>query len=72
MLVLGIKTDETIYVGEHISVMLCLAKDGKARLGFTAPADVQIQREKVRERVRVAAEQGRLHELEDELDSEEN
>ena len=44
MLVLTRKVGETIQVGDNIEVTICMAKGGSARVGISAPADVQISR----------------------------
>jgi|GEM_PF-2244760 len=52
MLVLTRRTDESVFIGNDISVTLIRARDGSARLGITAPRDVPISRS---ERVERAA-----------------
>ena len=43
MLVLTLKEGETVGVGE-ITVTACRCSDGRVRLGFDGPRDIQIQR----------------------------
>lgn len=44
MLVLGRKLNETIRIGENITLRVIQAKDGSCRLGFDAPRDIPIVR----------------------------
>ena len=44
MLVLTVCVDEAVRIGPDITVMLCRASSGRARLGIEAPADVAIER----------------------------
>jgi carbon storage regulator len=50
MLVLGRKEGQVIYVGRDVQVTVCEIRGGIVRLGFTAPREVPIEREEVRER----------------------
>lgn len=68
MLVLGAKIGEKFFVGDS-SVEIVEVKNGKFRLGFNAPADVRILREKVRKRMQCGVP---LHKIEDDLDHQEN
>ena len=52
MLVLDARVGDTIFIGDNVSVtVLREVGSGKFRLGFTAPKDVVILREKVKERM---------------------
>lgn len=55
MLVLSRFVNELFIVtlpdGRRMKIMLCEAKDGAARIGFDAPADVLINRKEVQERI---------------------
>ena len=44
MLVLTRKDDESIYIGPGIKVMVVQSKNGRCRLGVSAPQDVPILR----------------------------
>ena len=51
MLVLGARIGERIFVGEgDVAVMLVQDRSGHIRLGFEAPPEVRIERERVRNR----------------------
>ena len=47
MLVLSRKNSERIHIGDKIVVTLIQAKDGKARIGIQAPADICVDREEI-------------------------
>ena len=49
MLVLGAKIGERIFVND-VPVVIVRVTDGTVRLGFDAPQDVRIERQKVRNR----------------------
>lgn len=49
MLVLSRRLDEVIYIGDHIIIQVVSIRDGKVRLGITAPDDVSVDRAEIRE-----------------------
>lgn len=49
MLVVTRKLNEEIVIGDNIIVTLIEVKNGKARIGITAPRDVPVDRREVRE-----------------------
>ena len=52
MLVLNARVGDTIFIGDNVAVtVLREVCSGKFKLGFTAPKDVVILREKVKERM---------------------
>ncbi|MBY0262553.1 MAG: carbon storage regulator [Phycisphaerales bacterium] len=51
MLVLTRKVGERILIGNEVTVEVVLARDGKARIGVTAPTGVRVDREEVRREV---------------------
>ncbi|MEW6178947.1 MAG: carbon storage regulator CsrA [Chloroflexota bacterium] len=60
MLVLTRKVDESIAIGDSITVTVLAVEGDRVKLGITAPRDVLILRQEVAEAVR---EQSRLQEL---------
>ncbi len=50
MLVLSVERDGKVFIGDEIEVTLVDIRGDKARIGFTAPEKIKIDREKVRER----------------------
>lgn len=49
MLVLSFRTNEKCYVGNDIVIHVLRSESGEVRLGFTAPSNIEIDREKVRQ-----------------------
>jgi len=54
MLVLQRKRWEKIIVGDDIEITVCEVRDGKVRLGFSAPRDVPIYRSELYRDMRLA------------------
>ena len=52
MLVLTRKIDESIMIGNHISVSILGIKGNQVKLGITAPKDVSVNRTEVYENIR--------------------
>lgn len=50
MLVLSRKVDESILISDNIRVTVLSLQGGRVRLGITAPKDISVDREEVRER----------------------
>ncbi len=48
MLVLSRKSGECVRIGESIEVKVLEIDGGRVKLGFSAPADVHIQRDEIR------------------------
>lgn len=48
MLVLGRKVNESIIIGDDITVMVTAIEGGTVKLGITAPRGVAIDREEIR------------------------
>jgi len=69
MLCLSRKTNEIVRIGDDVSVRVLYIRPGYVRLGFTAPPGVRIERDELRRRI-LAGEP--LHEIEDDLDHQEN
>ena len=51
MLVLSRKLGEAIAIGEGITVTVVDVQGDRVRLGFTAPADVPIHRQEVKQKI---------------------
>ena len=49
MLVLSRRNGESVLFGSNIVVTLIVSENGQARLGFSAPPNIEIDREEVRE-----------------------
>lgn len=52
MLVMTHKPGDKVFIGENVEVEVLWVRGGKVQLGFNAPRDVSIVRDKVRERDR--------------------
>ncbi len=48
MLVLSRRTDECVWIGRSIQVKVLEIQNGRVKLGFSAPADVPVEREEIR------------------------
>lgn len=48
MLILSMRPEETICVGENVEVVLLAIRGGQIRVGFKAPKDIRIDRKSVR------------------------
>jgi carbon storage regulator len=51
MLVLSRKSGECIQIGRHIEVKVLKVGGGRVKLGFSAPSDVDIQRNELRDEI---------------------
>lgn len=49
ILVLSRRLDESILIGEDIVVTVVDIRDGKVRLGITAPVEIEVDRREIRE-----------------------
>ncbi len=47
MLILERRIDETIHIGDDITVMVVGIKGNQVRLGISAPKDVEVHREEI-------------------------
>jgi len=75
MLVLSRNLYEAVVIDHPkgiVRVVVVGIRGDKVRLGIEAEKSITVHREEVSERIRIAAEQGQLHELENQLDYEEN
>ena len=54
MLVLSRKKDESIIIGEAVTVTVIEVRGDKVRLGIDAPRDVPVHREEVADQIRAA------------------
>ncbi|MEW4569264.1 carbon storage regulator [Tautonia sp. JC769] len=49
MLVLSRRLDESILIGDDIVITVVDIRDGKVRLGITAPVEVDVDRQEIRQ-----------------------
>lgn len=52
MLILTRKTDEEIKIGPEITIKILAVSEGQVKLGFSAPADIEIFRGEIYENVK--------------------
>ncbi len=52
MLILSRKTDESIVIGDDVTITILSVKGKQTRIGITAPADVSVHREEIYERIK--------------------
>jgi carbon storage regulator len=52
MLILTRRCNESVKIGDEVTVTVLEVKGGQVRLGFTAPASVPVHREEVYERIK--------------------
>jgi carbon storage regulator len=69
MLVLSRKTDESIFIGDDIEVMIVEIRGDKVRLGVKAPANLPVHRQEVYEAIKAG---GQLSETIDRLKVKQN
>lgn len=71
MLILSRRTDESIVIGDEVTITILSVKGKQVRIGITAPSDVSVHREEIYERIQSGdATEGEKPEADD--DREEN
>ncbi len=60
MLILSRKTDQSIIIGDEVTLTILAVKGTQVRLGITAPDDISVHRQEVYERIQsgLAASEG--------------
>ena len=51
MLILSRRTDESIVIGDEVTITILSVKGKQVRIGITAPSDVSVHREEIYERI---------------------
>ena len=51
MLILSRRTDESIVIGDEVTITILSVKGKQVRVGITAPPDVSVHREEIYERI---------------------
>ena len=51
MLILSRRTDESIVIGDEVTITILSVKGKQVRIGITAPPDVSVHREEIYERI---------------------
>ena len=52
MLILSRRTDESIVIGDEVTITILSVKGKQVRIGITAPPDVSVHREEIYQRIR--------------------
>lgn len=59
MLILSRRTDESIVIGDEVTITILSVKGKQVRIGITAPPDVSVHREEIYQRIQAGeAEDG--------------
>jgi len=58
MLVLTRRTNETLMVGDNVTVTVLGVKGNQVRIGVNAPREVAVHREEIYERIKTEEQQG--------------
>lgn len=51
MLILSRRTDESIVIGDEVTITILSVKGKQVRIGINAPADVSVHREEIYQRI---------------------
>ncbi len=51
MLILSRRTDESIVIGDEVTITILSVKGKQVRIGITAPPDVAVHREEIYQRI---------------------
>lgn len=65
MLILSRRTDESIVIGDEVTITILSVKGKQVRIGITAPPDVSVHREEIYQRIQAGDAPGEI-----EVDSE--
>lgn len=58
MLILSRRTDESIVIGDEVTITILSVKGKQVRIGITAPPDVSVHREEIYQRIQSGEEVG--------------
>lgn len=54
MLILSRRVNESIVIGDEVTITILNVKGGQVRIGITAPADISVHRQEIYERIQSA------------------
>lgn len=58
MLILSRRTDESIVIGDEVTITILSVKGKQVRIGITAPPDVSVHREEIYQRIQAGDPEG--------------
>lgn len=58
MLILSRRTDESIVIGDEVTITILSVKGKQVRVGITAPPDVSVHREEIYQRIQAGDPEG--------------
>lgn len=58
VLILSRRTDESIVIGDEVTITILSVKGKQVRIGITAPSDVSVHREEIYERIQSGGSEG--------------
>lgn len=58
MLILSRRTDESIVIGDEVTITILSVKGKQVRIGITAPPDVSVHREEIYQRIQAGDSDG--------------
>ena len=61
MLILSRRTDESIVIGDEVTITILSVKGKQVRIGITAPPDVSVHREEIYQRIQAGDPEGSVH-----------
>ncbi|MFK8080426.1 MAG: carbon storage regulator CsrA [Granulosicoccus sp.] len=70
MLILSRRTDESIVIGDEVTITILSVKGKQVRIGITAPPDVSVHREEIYQRIQAGDPETATAETSTETDSE--
>ncbi len=65
MLILSRRTDESIVIGDEVTITILSVKGKQVRIGITAPPDVSVHREEIYQRIQAGDPEEGTAELSD-------
>ncbi|MFK7858738.1 MAG: carbon storage regulator CsrA [Granulosicoccus sp.] len=70
MLILSRRTDESIVIGDEVTITILSVKGKQVRIGITAPPDVSVHREEIYQRIQAGDPEATATETSTETDGE--
>ena len=70
MLILSRRTDESIVIGDEVTITILSVKGKQVRIGITAPPDVSVHREEIYQRIQAGDPNTAAHSAADNSEEE--